>query len=711
MRITKCIASKQGLFDNRTLELGKKLNFIYGKNGSGKSVLSCAMADMFRVRPFTGRPLWENLYVEIHLSNENGSFKIMRSGNRHCSVVDTETGNELLRSTPESAIAPKDIEQPGDTPPPHGIFNTPLPDSTPIDVILTGSPADSDERVSLDYAAIQDILLNDASGFHRLYKDIVRSLGDGTFGRANRSAFIDKTVSMEGELRELNKKIQLIDMETGRTGKLLKEKLEIENDIARMKEELHELRDETAAARRIIDDMHSLRETGQAINALASEIRDAEHAIADTADREKALVAGFPQFHGFNDTTRQNMKKIQEAYREIRDINAAIDKELYAKKIRKHKVDAAAAASGAFCLIAACTVSTKKAAMLPPGTAVYALMAIFAFYGIGLLAAYLSLSLMARSKAFHHLTAAKDAAETRLRNILSENKVSLFDYRIESLYEFLLQYFEDYGEYTEKQLELHIAQNTLKSAQDIRDLKQRLESLTDQNEARKKSIIDDMRALKKYPPSGFDIDEMQHRVAEMEDAAAALETRINEKNRLLEQVAEDIAQSPSRETELDALNALTRAAESRYRRLISHKDAMLFLCGIFEESIAARERHQLQRLVSSVKDSFNFITNRQYITTVDDDLVKSVITGREDCGVLNTALFHILRLCLKIALSDFLAEDDVHVPLIIDDPFLFMDDRRAANLKELLKTTSEKRQVIVFTQNAQYLDQEERFEL
>ena len=103
--------------------------------------------------------------------------------------------------------------------------------------------------------------------------------------------------------------------------------------------------------------------------------------------------------------------------------------------------------------------------------------------------------------------------------------------------------------------------------------------------------------------------------------------------------------------------------------------------------------------------------NRQYITTVDDDLVKSVITGREDCGVLNTALFHILRLCLKIALSDFLAEDDVHVPLIIDDPFLFMDDRRAANLKELLKTTSEKRQVIVFTQNAQYLDQEERFEL
>ena len=553
MRITKCIASKQA-FDNRTLELGKNLNFIYGKNGSGKSVLSCAMADMFRVRPFTGRPLWENLYVEIHLSNENGSFKIIRSGNRHCSVVDTETGNELLRSTPESAIAPEDIGQP----PPRGVFHTPLPDSTPIDVILTGSPADGGERVSLDYAAIQDILLNDASGFHRLYKDIVRSLGDGTFGRANRSAFIDKIISMEGELRELNKKIQLIDMETGRTGKLLKEKLEIENDIARMKEELHELRGKQAA-RRIIDDMHSLRETGQAINALASEIRDAEHAIADTADREKALVAGFPQFHGFNDTTRQNMKKIQEAYREIRDINAAIDKELYAKKIRKHKVDAAAAASGAFCLIAACAVSTKKATMLPPGTAVYALMAIFAFYGIGLLAAYLSLSLMARSKAFHRSTAAKDAAETRLRDILSENNVSLFDYRIESLYEFLLQYFEDYGEYTEKQLELHIAQDTRKSAQDIRDLKQRLESLTDQNEARKISIIDDMRALKKYPPSDS-TSTMQHRVAEMDarphwKPASTKTGRLNRWPRI---------RTKPFQTELDALNALMRVANPRY---------------------------------------------------------------------------------------------------------------------------------------------------
>jgi uncharacterized protein YhaN len=110
-------------------------------------------------------------------------------------------------------------------------------------------------------------------------------------------------------------------------------------------------------------------------------------------------------------------------------------------------------------------------------------------------------------------------------------------------------------------------------------------------------------------------------------------------------------------------------------------------------------------------DNFNFITGNQYITAVHAEAVKVFITGGVVPPDFNAALVHALVLGTRIALSEFLADQNVPLPLIIDDPFIYMDDRRAKNLLSLLRAVSRKRQIILFTGYSHYLEGVNRVDL
>jgi uncharacterized protein YhaN len=52
---------------------------------------------------------------------------------------------------------------------------------------------------------------------------------------------------------------------------------------------------------------------------------------------------------------------------------------------------------------------------------------------------------------------------------------------------------------------------------------------------------------------------------------------------------------------------------------------------------------------------------------------------------------------IKFALTDFFIDDKISLPLIIDDPFQFMDEERTLKLKDQITEISSRRQVIIFT--------------
>jgi len=63
-----------------------------------------------------------------------------------------------------------------------------------------------------------------------------------------------------------------------------------------------------------------------------------------------------------------------------------------------------------------------------------------------------------------------------------------------------------------------------------------------------------------------------------------------------------------------------------------------------------------------------------------------------------------MLIAVKLALTEFMIDAGGALPLILDEPFLYMDDRRAARFRELLEATAPMRQVILLTHNNLYKD-------
>ncbi|HPO46490.1 MAG TPA: hypothetical protein PK875_11920, partial [Spirochaetota bacterium] len=136
------------------------------------------------------------------------------------------------------------------------------------------------------------------------------------------------------------------------------------------------------------------------------------------------------------------------------------------------------------------------------------------------------------------------------------------------------------------------------------------------------------------------------------------------------------------------------------------------IASVFEEVIVRREASQVARLAREARDRFNAITENRHITEIDEDTLARFIKGGGRLDGLNPTTAHLLLLAVKITMSDFILESGgIPPPLIVDDPFIFMDDRRGENLERLLFEAAAKRQIIVFTQHRSHADRNTRIEL
>jgi len=125
--------------------------------------------------------------------------------------------------------------------------------------------------------------------------------------------------------------------------------------------------------------------------------------------------------------------------------------------------------------------------------------------------------------------------------------------------------------------------------------------------------------------------------------------------------------------------------------------------GLLEETVARREERQREKLIKSALGRFHALTENQYITEIDEAQFRGLIAGSGEYD-LNPGLMHLILLSIKLALTDFLIDRKIPIPLIIDDPFLFMDDVRAGRFKSQLDDIARTRQVLIFTHTAAFKD-------
>jgi uncharacterized protein YhaN len=148
----------------------------------------------------------------------------------------------------------------------------------------------------------------------------------------------------------------------------------------------------------------------------------------------------------------------------------------------------------------------------------------------------------------------------------------------------------------------------------------------------------------------------------------------------------------------DALSEERLLQEEKTRlenRLIAVRAAREFLLRA-RENMAKRYLDPVQKRVDEMQTALGF--DRAYkirFSGVGEALI-------EEHGVLRSMQFYsegmndLLALCLRLAVSDVLIRGEAP-PLILDDPFVNLDDESTERAKRLIRALSKTRQIVYFT--------------
>ncbi len=717
MRIKRCVASRPGLFNNRTLEFNEGLTIVYGRNGAGKSVLARAMIELVwgSAYPITllKKEIWENFYLEVHLAT-SFNYSFIRNSDRLLSILggDGKPGAELFRgdpATPPESVRSALFDRLTSTvndPALRGMYSSLNADAFSA-ISFIASPTDAPETPPLAYDIVRYMLLQDASGFYGIY----RAAYGATAERRPGDRLLDEFLNAEAELREIEKKTRIIEIQQSRGDKILRERRQVENEIARIDNRIAALRVEHMLAGKLIMMVDNLGSVEKRIDDIGAELLDSDELIKTIAAREASIESRFPQFRDFTDQKKQNLKRLQETYREIRDIHVALDNYTSARKARFQKATGILALTGSGGIALIYFLVSRGLLALPVRVRMYLLTGLMGLLVLMAAVLYLPLVIPRRPRELAALLDSRNVIEAKLQEILKENEIELFDYKLEAVYGFLLQYFEEYGEYADGLLELFRLREGLKSPDYLSALQDERQELSRAANLKREEVLANLPRLARY--GSREIDEVRIRsvMEDIDREIARLDGERQTEGKILEQLAGEVDTAGNYEDELRLLGEKRTMAEERYGRLKARKKTMDLIGSIFEEVIGRREARQIARLARSTREKFNTITENRHITEIDDDAIIRFIRAGGRLDDLNPALAHLLLLAVKIALSDFILEWGIAPPLIVDDPFIFMDDRRGENLERMLAEAARERQIIVFTQHGSLSDRSARIEL
>ncbi|MBO7150234.1 MAG: hypothetical protein J6V82_00630, partial [Clostridia bacterium] len=90
------------------------------------------------------------------------------------------------------------------------------------------------------------------------------------------------------------------------------------------------------------------------------------------------------------------------------------------------------------------------------------------------------------------------------------------------------------------------------------------------------------------------------------------------------------------------------------------------------------------------------LAQNQYLLTADFEVQLLLEGASRTKESMSRGGKDLLALCLQLALSDALFDEDLP-PLILDDPFIAFDDEKVQNALALLSSLSKKRQIVYFT--------------
>ncbi len=723
MLIRKCITSIPRLFQNKAFTFSDGLNVIVGKNASGKSLLSRAITDLawcnFNVKPLLEKSSWDAMYMEIHIETPRHRYHVTRNGEKLLSVrhFDGERVDPLFEGIPTdenlaaagnlflSSIKNKSIDRETCD------LLSRIDNESYYTLSFMSAPGEVSVNGSMDYHVLHRLFLDDGTGFYSLFRSLKDGFSHDSPGKGVSGSILTALLSLEGRAKEIEKKIELLEIQKSKKDKLLRELDETGAEIDRLEREEEEITREAAEIQGILKKMEAIRTTGDKIAEIDAELVRYDEMTGKIMEKEAMIETKFTQFRDFNEHKKANLRKLQEVYRRIRDIHATMDECLFSRELKKKKIHYAAFFIFIIYLGIMYVINLAKIPLFASAARSTINLTLTGGAGMSILLLYVSLLLPGSGKQIEQLGGERESAHQELHRILQENGISLEDNRLESVYEFLLQYFEEYGEYTEKQLELFVLRETLKSGEQLKALRDEKRRLSIELRKLRLEVQNSLTPLKHLAVKNGDEEELRRQIPHAEVLKLKAHEERETRKKIQKQIRDDISSTADHDGEYRELLHEKNLTAERLKALKAQKDSALFILDIFNKVVERRESSQFNRLLSMSRDIFNLITAHQYVATMDESVIKKVILREGIPEELTASIIHTVIMSIKIALTEFIDELNLSFPLVLDDPFIFLDDNRGRILLDLLRETARKRQVLLFARKSPYLEKEALLEL
>ena len=725
MQLLECIVSKPGLLNNIKLKFDKDLTVIYGKNESGKTLIAKAIIDTLWGE-FSGNfslngNTWDNMYSEVSFNNSSGRYRFIKDKKELFRInyngfnsdtfgkgaeIFSRNSDSINNKNNDETWCVKLYESTNDRETAR-LFNK-------IDIRAFMETSFLPELIDVvknrdsSCSEIKKILLNDSTNFYMLYENISDAFQPNGIATNINNSIFNEILKKENEIKKINKKLQIYEIQNLKSDRIKKEKNRLIKDSKNLAGELLEAREKKTRLTNVQSNIKKLSGIDEIIAEKNKEKYNELGKINSIAKLEERIKNQYPQFHNFDDINIKNLKNIQETYREVRDVHEDIENFYLLRTANKNKFKN-------IILTINITSICILAALFGISNYVYP-MSFFNSYKIHYIIGLLGLSLVSsllfllynilnsRSNELRQIMKNKSDVEKKLEETLQKNNVTLNEYKLEAIYEYLVKYFEEYGEYSISQTELQNIKDSLMESDHIKTIDEEIERLDSEKAIIKQEINNELRSFADETVIEINADKIEKLIQNKNLKIKSLKENINDNNRLVSQIEKELGAGNSQTNELNIFNEEKAGIQTSLSRLNNYRISIAYIMEILKEAIANREEKQITELANSAGKNFHFLTENQYTDSINDELIKRSIKGESLVNEVNPSILHLLLLSVKLALTDYFDDLEITLPLIIDEPFQQMDEQRIDRFKKLLDDISLKRQVIIFTRSTKYND-------
>jgi len=705
MHYIRCIVYKNGLFDNRILNFSDRLTIVFGKNASGKSLLARSLIDSlwrkFSSRNLLGEDIWSSLYLDVLFAlSDEGYYRVRNTSDNNFRIHYVHNNDEHLifsksktEETPDNAISNLSATTQGSRR--LRDFLSKIDFGTFIFSSFIPSSADISKDPLIDYTILKKIILGESTGFYDHYTNIKKLLDESG---DNPGRLYPQILKYEEQRRELDKKIMIIDISGSKHEKLNREKNNIREEIEELNGSLDSLSSQKEILNKIIENLNKVDSLKNEFQSIKDEIQREQQKIKSITDMKNEIDTLFPQFSGIDINDSSNLDRLQEIFNDIRNLNEKIDNFYFRKTLSKKRfnrvsiaVSVTAILSSLFILIKTGFVFDKY--LFP--------LSILLSVAPALIAGYLFyLMLSDNPKELKQLGEERKRFKEKIKKYMEKRNFELEDYKLTEIYELLLQYSEDYINYTDRKKNIAQIKSSLKEEEYMHRIQMKLDELKREEEQIKDEIHTSIDTLKIIGDIENETTRIEELIRNIDTEMAIINEKIETKENILNKIDGEFIQTSTDSGQMNALIEEKNSVDKMLKKWKINQNSLKFIAQLLSVAVERNEKKQLKKLIDSTLDKFNHLTGNQYITRIDENMLSGMVSNNRMAEELPPPLFHALMMSMKISLSEFIQFDDRGIPLLIDEPFQFMDDERCGRFRDLVSYISNKRQVIIFTHHS-----------